>query len=510
MKALTFLLRLEEPLLATQPNAGEANSATSYPFIPGSMIRGALARLYQKQNATNDLAGDKEEARPLFFDGAVCFLNAYPVAPGSGVRMLPAPRSWFNEKDTASDVRASISDFAIEQDDKIQKPKSPTGEFCASNPAGVILFDPVRQVNVHNASTDRNRKAAGVSQVYRYDALAEGQVFSGAIVSEDEALLKKMADLLGETLLLGGSHTGGYGRVSVQKSDTLDPDWHEYQPERAQGDDDAVIITLLSDVLMPANGAPALGAFVRALGADQPADQIESAYYDLRLVGGFNRKWGLPLPQSWALQAGGVFRLKKGALPESIPAGIGERQVDGFGRIAVNWHTAPNQQRVPIENKPGSVKADLTPTSRKIAAKMGTQMLRAWLERNLIAFLTGNLNFSDLPSSSQLNRVRVAARQALLTGDKDAISAHLQAIKGAKKFWEQARLNGGSLYDWVIGHSHLDEAQFCKTFQIGNDLPTVAGEAVVLDEKLIHEFCTRLIDGVMKLAAEQAREKEGR
>jgi len=505
MKALTFILRLEEPLLATQPNAGEANSATSYAFIPGSVIRGALVRLYQEQKAISDLAGDPE-ALSLFFNGTVCFLNAYPVLPGSGARMLPAPLSWFTDKDAAGDMRAKILDFAIAEDDKIQKPKHPKGEFLAGTSAGVILFDPVRQVNVHNASTDRNRKAAGVSQVYRYDALAKEQVFGGAIISEDETLLKVIAALLGKTMFLGGSHTGGYGRVTVQKDDPISPDWQEYQPENTRSTDGMAIITLLSDAILPAGSATAVDALVQALGVSQ----VENAFYDIRLVGGFNRKWGLPLPQSWALMAGSVFRVKKETLPVNAPSGIGERQVDGFGRIAINWHTATTQQRVPLKNEAGIVKADLTPTSRKIAAKMGTQILRTRLEKNLIAFLTDNLNFSDLPSSSQLNRVRVATRQALLTGDTGAISAHLQSIRGAKKFWEQARLNGSSLYGWVIGHSHMDESQFRKTFQVAENLPTVAEETVVLDEKLIHEFCTRLIDGVMKLAAEQAREKEGR
>jgi CRISPR-associated protein Csx10 len=509
MKALSFLLRLEEPLLATRPNIGEANSATSYDFIPGSMLRGALVRLYQEQKAVPDLAGDKE-ARSLFFDGTVCFLNAYPVIPSSRVRMLPVPRSWFTHKDTANTIPARISDFAIASDSTLQKPKSPKGSFFASEPAGVILMDPLRQVNVHNASADRNRKAAGVSQVYRYEALAEGQVFGGVIVSDDEDLLKLVMELLGETLLLGGSHTGGYGRVSVQKSDSLEMDWHEYLPEQVQTAGDAVTITLLSDVILSAGETSSLETFVRALGANLPAGQIENAFYDISLVGGFNRKWGLPLPQAWALQAGSVFLFNKGALPDVLPVGIGERQVDGFGRIAINWHTAPVRQRVLVKNEPEAGKAGLAPASRKIAARMRTQLLRARLEKKLIAFLTGNLNFSDLPSSSQLNRVRVVARQALLTGNTSVISAHLKSIQGAKKAWERARLNGSPLYDWVIEHSSMEEAQFRDTFQLGNDLPAIAEEAGFLDGNLLHEFCTRLIDGVMKLAAEQAREKEGR
>ena len=47
MKALTYRLRLHEPVLATQTASGESNSATASPYVPGSMMRGAmLARLF--------------------------------------------------------------------------------------------------------------------------------------------------------------------------------------------------------------------------------------------------------------------------------------------------------------------------------------------------------------------------------------------------------------------------------------------------------------------------------
>lgn len=48
MKALSYQVRLLEPLLATQLGAGEENSSQSSCFIPGSMLRGALVNLYLK------------------------------------------------------------------------------------------------------------------------------------------------------------------------------------------------------------------------------------------------------------------------------------------------------------------------------------------------------------------------------------------------------------------------------------------------------------------------------
>ena len=87
MNALTFTLRLLEPLLATQPQSGEANSATTLPYVPGSMIHGAVIKGFLD-------GGKMDAAEPhtqrLFFSGAVQFLNAYPRAPDIGRTDAPA------------------------------------------------------------------------------------------------------------------------------------------------------------------------------------------------------------------------------------------------------------------------------------------------------------------------------------------------------------------------------------------------------------------------------------
>ncbi|MEW5941612.1 MAG: hypothetical protein AB1750_18250, partial [Chloroflexota bacterium] len=207
MKALTFTLRLETPLLATQPNAGEPNSAKSYPFIPGSMIRGALVRAYQQQNHAQNISDPNGRGHTLFLTEHVRYLNAYPALSlenESTKRMLPKPLSWFVEKETAKDETATISDYAV-KDGNLQKPKSPKGDFCHLASAGSRIGDPRIQVNVHNASEDRNSKKQGKSQVYRYDALAQGQDFIGVILSDDkdEEALITLSEYLGGSLFLG-------------------------------------------------------------------------------------------------------------------------------------------------------------------------------------------------------------------------------------------------------------------------------------------------------------------
>ena len=52
MKAITFSLTTQQPLLATSFQ-GDPNSDVSYSYIPGSMIRGAVIGRYMLSGAEN-------------------------------------------------------------------------------------------------------------------------------------------------------------------------------------------------------------------------------------------------------------------------------------------------------------------------------------------------------------------------------------------------------------------------------------------------------------------------
>src|SRR4051812_1461056 len=102
MTTIAYRLYLEQPLLATAPQ-GDQNSAVSYDYIPGSLVRGALIGRYHRQAASADLAADPA-ARRLFFDGTTLFLHAYPLAECGG-RTVPTPLALLREKDARIDDR---------------------------------------------------------------------------------------------------------------------------------------------------------------------------------------------------------------------------------------------------------------------------------------------------------------------------------------------------------------------------------------------------------------------
>ncbi len=110
MKALTFKIHLIEPVLVNQLGGGDPNSAIGFEFIPGSSFRGAIIGKYLKGKQVD---ANDEDFQRLFLNGAVRFLNAYPLTK-TNKRALPTPFSWHKDKDDEQNV----FDFAIKNVDE--------------------------------------------------------------------------------------------------------------------------------------------------------------------------------------------------------------------------------------------------------------------------------------------------------------------------------------------------------------------------------------------------------
>lgn len=505
MKALTYHLRLLEPVLVAQAESGEENSAIGLAFIPGSALRGVLIRRYLRDHPTDDLAVD-DTARRLFFDGGVCFLNAYPWLEST--RLLPKPLSWFTEKVQVEAEDADIWDLAVnpESEPELEQPKPPNGEFCKLTGEAAILYTPSRQINVHIALQDPNRRGAE-NAVYRYDALAEGEVFAGIVLAKDEADLKTIQSLFEpDEIHIGRAHTAGYGRTKIENT-TIISFREEYTMEE-DPENGNTIITLLSDVILRSlNGQLGGDLFLslaHALGLPERTEP-ENAYYHLSLVAGFNRKWSLPLVQSWALEAGSTFVYKAGSVtdPNALRArsemGIGERRAEGFGRMAVNWQKQPDIKRVSYKAYP-DLPPPLSLQSKDLAGKMAERRLRILLDSKLVVAVN-SVEVSNPPQNAQLSRVRSAVQQALLKKDITIISDHLERLKGAKKQFETARAGGKNMRDWIM--ERVEKRDVMEQIWKGDTMPSVAGETAVLTDELKVEYTARLIDGVMKKAIRQ-------
>lgn len=511
MNALTFRLHLLEPVLATQPESGEENSSSAYGFIPGAMVRGALIAQYQRAHTGTHLATDAV-ARRLFFDGTTRFLNAYPLLLETETRMLPTPLAWYVLKDQVEDERATIFDFSVFADTSLDQIKNPKGEFCAREAELASLYNTRRQINVHNVSENRQRKDAESSNVYRYEAIAAGETLCAAILADYLGDLNTLQALLPNELFLGGSHTAGYGRVALTDVQ-IDPHWHEYAPEEDPADlAGHVIITLLSDAIVRGSDGHAAdfdAALARALGLN--ALKHVRAYQRLRVVGGFNRKAGLPLTQDWAIQAGSVFVYHAADLAierarELETQGIGERRAEGFGCLAINWHARAQFTRQPYAEPPRLTSSiTLTSESQHIAQRMAQRRLRILLDQKLV-HAVNQTSLKNVPENAQLSRVRAAAQQSLARKDLSDVLKLLKQLKSAKTQFENARVSGVSMLEWIRRRAEQRDLETQLQLKQG-DFPRIAGAVADL-EPLRVEYTARLIDGVMNKAIRAKRTKE--
>lgn len=499
MNALTFRIHAIQPLLITQLSAGEENSSTAFNFIPGSVLRGAVINHYLRKHLIKDAAHDLI-CRRLFFNGAVKYLNAYPLNP-LGQRSLPKPLSWRIRKDDQKNSKSTIYDFAIEFRDDVDNPMLPSGDFCWVDEDFVGIDGPTHYISIHNASEDRNAKREDDSTVYRYDAIAAGENFAGVIVTKELGDLQTFSSLLnGAEFSLGGSRSAGFGRVRFEDLQIME-DWQEY----TKNDEDVgelIILTLLSDAIIRDRNGQITTELKSVLGWDPLR-----YYQKIRIVGGFNRKWGLPLVQSLAIQAGSVFVYRASDVDRRIlqqleQDGIGERRSEGFGRVAINWHTQAELQRRSSAKDSILPLPSLSEESQQLAQCMAERRLRNILDRKLIDAIS-QLRIDSAPKNAQLSRLRLIVRNAWRQNNPRLVIEHLKSLKGARGQFERAHIGNNQLLSWLM--DGIGQHKLWETYLKPAEFPSIAGVTSKATEKIKVEYTMRLLDVLLQRTTRDER-----
>jgi len=529
MQAYTFTINLLEPLLITRVGAGDPNSAVSFNFIPGSVLRGALINRYiRREKGGEKIDTAESQFRRIFFNETVCFLNAYPVT-GRGGRSLPTPFSWHVEKDTEEPV----FDFAVKDvTDQAVIWKHVDKPFCDVEETGVSglyaeFYPPGWCLSLHIDRGDRQRvNRTGTSNVFRYQALAPGEKYRSAIVFTKELpvteakFFKNEFERLvfqGAEFSLGGSHLAGYGRVEISDADWEDH-WREYDP--VGEDTGEVVVTLLSDTLVR-DGKTGNWAVDLEPALNVPCLKKLKAFKRTRIVGGFNRTWNLPLPQSLAIQAGSVFVYKYNKelvdrLNELALTGIGEKRVEGFGRLAVNWHRAEEitvRGKVAEEQPPFCALEESDGDARFLAETMVKRMLRAKLDEYLAGAIQ-RITIKSLPNRSQVSRLRTVLRQVIGEKKIEPLLDHLENMKKAASIqFSRAVVQEGlleqMLANWVKEMAGNPDGIWDILRVEKKKLPSVGGLKPELTPELALDYAVRLIDGVLGRALKEERSRAG-
>lgn len=619
MKVITYQVTLLEPTLVTELD-GDPNSAVAFNFLPGSALRGAVIGKYihqEKSKAVNyKLTADDDTVRNLFFNSKTRYLNGYLWPQSSERRSLPVPLSWQQEKDEV--VRQSednIHDLSRTDSKELERPQSIGYPFCILDDDKAKLIKPSRHFAVHTARTRRFGRAMPQNKihkemddtpgaVYRYESLAAEQTFAAAIICEDDSDAKELYDLLKENnnekeeAVLGGSRTGGYGRVEFYDVEMIEYEsWHEYEKDSAQSDDDetddnqgeeesydidkadvcatnqeetnendpaksvdlgdasaktiestngndasivtqtikatdgcVMTVTLLSDALVrDENGqfvvdAEAIGSSLEAqMTSVTLTPQVDKCFMRGRVIGGFNRKWGLPLPQTLAVQMGSVFVFTAETRDEEkismlVEKGIGERRSEGFGRIAVDWHKQPKLKAEKVTFEKETDSQALESESIELAQRMAARLLRRRLDAQVIEQSAMKAIKEPLPFNSQISRLRDVIHTELMktVPDLNQIEKYLKDIEEratARKQFEKAHIGSQSLLKYLRGAlNSTDEEQWKLLLDLqapdAGYRKKVGGIPPEIPENLRAEYLLRYIDAVLARAAKQGRKED--
>ena len=547
MKVIKYHVTLREPALVTSVQ-GDPNSAVAFDYLPGSVLRGILIGKYLARYFGSKSADASDDTlRRLFFDGTTRYLNGYPLDVYDRPS-LPVPLSWQRVKDKEGE----IFDFAVEaQDDKQQWQPVPA-PFYTQSGEDVRLIRPARNVAVHTQRTarfgrampeyrptDSRQASRGLTKlldtdeiagaVYRYDALAAGQTFQAAIICDNDDDKPILEDLIGGYVTLGGSRSGGYGRAEIKLMTDDDSDWDATE-DAQDAPEGKLIVTLQSDVLLrDERGQFAVDPELlrQMLGRHLRVElELEDAFLGAEAIGGFNRKWGLPLPQALAVRMGSVLVFKdpgcdRRLLDDLEVRGIGEHRTEGFGRIVFDRQRMTKMNATENKNMGKSRGPDNFTISqteaRNLAELMVNRMLSRRLDERLLA-AANTVKIANPPSNAQISRLRGIVLEELrqATPGTSTIRQFIESIEargGARRQFERSTINEKPLLSWLKrllrdgsqGAWTMDDNEWKALLGLsGVEVGARIGDVKAnIDDALRLEYVLRLIDLVLARTAKQ-------
>ena len=524
MKALQYKLELKSNVLIPRVASGDPNSYSSLLHIPGSVLRGvAIKRLIE--------VGSGDALRPIFFDSDLCFLHAYPQVGDNNTRSLPTPLSWRTIKDQEYEIlnlSAAIDEYEEFQLEKVNAPFSFLFELEEERQkyeAGAYLISPEDWFSLHIQRPRNSNGEREQSQMFRYHSLYKGQDFIGYIISEDSDLLETIQSLLGGIydVSIGRSHKAEYGRATLTISGEVMGDWKEVTSFGSN--DNTITITCLSDVLLrdPNNGSyttnlePMIGM--------KPLHTFATT----TMVGGYNRKWNLPLPQAQAIRAGSVFVFDKcddikSVLESFQKRGLGERTSEGFGRVAINWQDVDPIKIKPLYETPPTDQRDEylldygnDTSDGLLATRIVENIFNARIKTNLTEKINA-VSITKAPTNAQIARLCAVLEQALrgyandnnLVKAQEKINIYFNSFRRpAKEQFDNAKVDSKKLEEWVLEKVSAPGNIWSDPLGIAEDeLPEIGNKQVIL-EKLAFRYTILYIDGALRHEIKRRKKEAG-
>ena len=483
MKYITFTIKtLENVKMGGQGSAYDTEYALSY--ITGSTIRGAFISKYLKENKIKDLSNDLRN-RELLLGGEMKFLNAYPSIDGE--RTIPFPNCFYAEKDQLNmldygEVVQLHNELEMSQKEGMEKVR--VSEFCLLKE---LYYHPVRVEKIFNLHITKNKDK---NNIYRYEAIKQGQTFIGIITFDGtEEQLNQCVELLEDNIFyLGGSKGTGYGKCKLTDVEVYDNnveivamDDNFYEEDSSE----TFYILALSDIISRNQWGQVIGS----IDANYLKEQLRLEEVELiggsvatQLISGYNNTWKTRIPQITGIKAGSVLKYKfKGKVDnalvkELMDRGIGDRREEGYGRFIL-MNNIGAAKLLPFEEE-GNKNGILPPTLKEdekvllegILDSVLVSRVESNVKRDVLKRFKGYRNRLNQAQLGKLIQVFFNMKSMKEEDGKSYLSRYLKEIEEKKENravfyqFEDSKLNGMSLKDCLKKASeNLDNIEDFKS-----------------------------------------------
>lgn len=346
---LHYVLHLDEPVkMGLQGNQSNTEALT---YLAGSTLRGAFLsaciNMYYK-DFPGDLSRDQAAGKELFRD--TFFYDAYPFVNGRD--LMPMPTVYYADKHKVREVKAAGEenrDIPLSVHCRLDtvpaegEVRIGTGQYCCYEKNTVLSYHVRKEANLHIRIKDE----ATESTMFRYEAIARGQDFSGLIrCADEETAVRYQKAIDGGTFYLGGSRGSGYGRCRVTETSlkSFEETRAAFEVPRKDRESSFTVYALSNLILLDENGSEAgsipADILERVLGVRNV--RLERAFAGTVRTAGFNHTWKAALVQRSGVSMGSVFVYTCEGTPseEGIRQleayGVGQRRQEGFGRVLIN------------------------------------------------------------------------------------------------------------------------------------------------------------------------------
>ncbi len=337
-RPVTIELRAPVTIPAGPPRG---NTVATLPYVPGSVLRGALAALWISRHGPPDPGHPRRSEFIEIFEGDTHWPSVYPT-PGPGPEPLSVLRCKYRPLE-------ACHDWAVDEASSRAGGSSPSGSHrtcpVCGGPTryGKGQVDGARTVRRTRTALDSlgigRTGTAAEAQLHTVEALAAGTVLAGSVTLPADGAADAFCDEVDGTTIRLGRRRSVQGAAVVRIGSALPPE------TATSRDDGLAVVRFTTDaILVDDAGRPVAQPDARRLGRalGLPLASIERAWVRSGPRGGWHGASGLPKPVETVIVAGSTFLCRPAEAPDAerrlatTLRGAGLRRNEGFGTVEID------------------------------------------------------------------------------------------------------------------------------------------------------------------------------